>query len=126
MNQITTTVPSFIPLLFNSFFISGGWGREAKSHIIFFYSLSSCHFLVIQHSSLFFFMKQASTVENGELFMNLNQILIHHDSKFNDHCRYKTINLLIDILVLNIECCIYQSYSKLYSCTLHGRINQPF
>lgn len=126
MNQITTTVPSFIPLLFNSFFISGGWGREARSHI-FFYSLSSCHFLVIQHSSLFFFfMKQASTVENGELFMNLNQILIHHDSKFNDHCRYKTINLLIDILVLNKECCIYQSYSKLYSCTLHGRINQPF
>lgn len=71
-------------------------------------------------------MKQASTVENGELFMNLNQILIHHDSKFNDHCRYKTINLLIDILVLNKECCIYQSYSELYSCTLHGRINQPF
>lgn len=125
MNQIKTTVPSFIPLLFNSFFHFRGLGEGGKeSH--FFYSLSSCLFLVIQHSSLFFFMKQASTVENGELFMNLNQILIHHDSKFNDHCRYKTIKLLIDILVLNKECCIYQSYSELYSCTLHGRINQPF
>lgn len=125
MNQITTTVPSFNPLLFNSFFISGGWRREAKSHIFFtlFHLVIFLSFSILVCS---FFIKQASTVENGELFINLNQILIHHDSKFNDHCRYKTINLLIDILVLNIECCIYQSYSKLYSCTLHGRINQPF
>lgn len=125
MNQITTTVPSFIPLLFNSFFISGDWGREAKSHIFFtlFHLVIFLSFSILVCS---FFMKQASTVENGELFMNLNQILIHHESKFNDHCRYKTINLLIDILVLNKECCIYQSYSELYSCTLHGRINQPF